>query len=185
MRPCAVAASAVMCFACLLAGTGAAAAAEAQSKPGAPISVSGLPVPRFVSIKPNRVNLRSGPGTEYPTTWVYKREGLPLEIIQEYESWRQVRDSDNTTGWVLHHLLSSRRTALVAPYEVKPDVAPPQISLYADESESARIIARVEAGVIANVLSCNGSWCWVSADQFRGYIRQKSLWGVYEAEIVK
>ena len=84
----------------------------AQTKPAEGTTVSGLPVPRFVSIKPSRVNLRSGPGTQYPTTWVYKREGLPLEIIQEYEGWRQVRDSDDTKGWVLSNFLSGRRTAL-------------------------------------------------------------------------
>ena len=157
----------------------------AQTKPAEGATVSGLPVPRFVSIKPSRVNLRSGPGTEYPTTWVYKREGLPLEIIQEYEGWRQVRDSDDTKGWVLSNFLSGRRTALVEPWEAKPNVATPLVALRADDSENARIIAQVEANVIANVMSCNGKWCWVVIDQYKGYIPQQKLWGVYEAEIVK
>jgi SH3-like domain-containing protein len=160
-------------------------AVEAQTKVGEAALTSGLAVPRFVSIKPSRVNLRSGPGTEYPTTWVYKREGLPLEIIKEFEAWRQVRDSEGSTGWVLQHFLSGRRTALIASWEVKPGVPPPQIALFADESESARKVATVEAGVIANVLSCNGRWCYVSIENYRGYIQQKTLWGVYEAEVVK
>ena len=164
---------------------GAIGVANAQSKPGEAATVSGLAVPRFVSIKPSRVNLRAGPGTEYPTTWVYKREGLPLEIIQESEAWRKVRDSEGATGWVLNNFLSGRRTALIEPWEAKPDVAPPQIALYADASDTARLIAKVEAGVIANVLSCNGTWCWIAVDAFKGYIQQKKLWGVYETEIVK
>jgi SH3-like domain-containing protein len=159
--------------------------AHAQSKVGDQALTSGLNVPRFVSIKPSRVNLRSGPGTEYPTTWVYKREGLPLEIIKEFEAWRQVRDSEGSTGWVLQNLLSGRRTALIASWEVKPGVTPPQIALYADESETARRVATVEAGVIANVLSCNGRWCYVAIESYRGYIPQKKLWGVYESEVVK
>lgn len=158
--------------------------ARAQGKQAEPMT-TGLPVPRFVSIKPNRVNLRTGPGTEYPTSWVYKREGLPLEIIQEFESWRKVRDSEGTMGWVLQHFLSGRRTALIEPYEVKPETPPPQIPIYADDSENARVVAKVEAGVIANVATCNGSWCRVTVDQFRGYVPQKRLWGVYPAEIVK
>jgi SH3-like domain-containing protein len=158
--------------------------AHAQGKQPEPMT-TGLPVPRFVSIKPNRVNLRTGPGTEYPTSWVYKREGLPLEIIQEFEGWRKVRDSEGTMGWVLHHFLSGRRTALIEPYEVKPETPPPQIPIYADDSENARVVAKVEAGVIANVATCNGSWCRVTVDQFRGYVPQKRLWGVYPAEIVK
>ena len=66
-----------------------------------------------------------------------------------------------------------------------PGATPPQISLYADDSEKARVVANVEAGVIANVLTCNGKWCWVSMDQYKGYVQQKKLWGVYEAEILK
>ena len=146
---------------------------------------TGLAVPRFASIKPSRVNLRTGPGTEYPTAWVYKREGLPVEIIQEFEGWRKVRDSEGTVGWVLHHFLSGRRTALIAPFDVKAGSPPPQIALYADDSENARVLAQVEAGVIANIATCNGIWCRVIVDQFRGYIQQKRLWGVYPGETVK
>lgn len=142
-------------------------------------------VPRYVSLKPNRVNLRSGPGTEYPTVWVYRREGLPLEIIKEFEGWRQVRDADGTSGWVLQSLLSGRRTALIDPWDVKPGVAAPQVALFANEDEKSALIAKVEAGVIANISTCNGKWCWISLDKFKGYVQQKKLWGVYEAEIIK
>ena len=93
----------------------AAAAAAQQATPGA----SGLPVPRFVSLKSDRVNMRKGPGTDYPTAWVYRRAGLPLEVIKEFEGWRQVRDADGASGWVLQTFLSGRRTALVLPWEVK------------------------------------------------------------------
>ena len=155
----------------------------AEPKPGE--GLSGQPVPRYVSLKPSRANLRSGPGTQYPTVWVYRREGLPLEIIKEFEGWRQVRDADGASGWVLQSFLSGRRTALIEPWEAKPGATPPQIALYADDSEKARVVANVEAGVIANVLTCNGKWCWVSMDQYKGYVQQKKLWGVYEAEIVK
>ena len=158
--------------------------ATAQTKPGEPVG-SGLSVPRYVSLKPDRVNLRSGPGTEYPTVWVYKRAGLPLEVIKEYEAWRQVRDAEGASGWVLQTLLSGRRTALVEPWEVKPGVAAPQIALYADTSEKSTLVAKVEAGVIANVLACDGNWCRVTLDQFKGFVQQKKLWGVYDTEIVK
>jgi SH3-like domain-containing protein len=160
------------------------APALAQARASDP-AVRGMAVPRYVSLKPNRVNLRSGPGTEYPTVWVYKREGLPLEVIKEYEGWRQVRDADGTSGWVLQSLLSGRRTALIDPWDAKPGASPPQVALYASEDEKSNLIAKVEAGVIANVMTCNGKWCWIALDKFKGYIQQKKLWGVYEAEIVK
>ncbi len=167
----------------LLALTGAAAA-QTEAAPSPP-GGSGLPVPRFVSLKSDRVNMRKGPGTEYPTAWVYRRAGLPLEVIKEFEGWRQVRDADGATGWVLQSFLSGRRTALVLPWEVKPAAAPPKVALRDNDSERARPVAMVEAGVIANLAACDGRWCHVSIDTFRGYIEQKKLWGVYEGEVLK
>lgn len=163
---------------------GVAPAAQAADVP-AGSTKSGLPLPRFVSLKSDRVNLRQGPGTDYPTAWVYRRAGLPLEVIQEFEGWRQVRDADGATGWVLQSFLSGRRTALVLPWEAKPNVTPPQVSLRDDDSDSAKPIAIVEAGVIANIISCTGRWCRVNVEQYRGWIEQKKLWGVYEGEAVK
>jgi SH3-like domain-containing protein len=164
------------------------AAAEAQSKSTEPgtgaSSGSGLPVPRFVSLKSDRVNMRKGPGTDYPTAWVYRRAGLPLEVVKEFEGWRQVRDAEGAAGWVLQSFLSGRRTALVLPWDVKPGAAPPNVALRNNDSERARPVAMVEAGVIANISSCDGSWCRVSIDRFSGYIEQKKLWGVYEGEVI-
>src|SRR5262245_55806966 len=92
---------------------------SAQGTPAPTAGGSGLAVPRFVSLKSDRVNLRQGPGTDYPTAWVFRRAGLPVEVIKEFESWRQVRDAEGTTGWVLGSMLSGRRTALILPWEVK------------------------------------------------------------------
>lgn len=160
---------------------GARSENAASSFPGS----SGLPVPRYVSLKSDRVNLRKGPGTDYPTAWVYRRAGLPLEVIKEFEGWRQVRDADGATGWVLQSFLSGRRTALVLPWEIKPGAPEPKVELRRDDSVRARAVAMVEAGVIANLTACDGRWCRVSIDKFQGYIEQKKLWGVYEGEVIK
>lgn len=152
---------------------------------GAATSESGLPIPRFVSLKADRVNLRAGPGTDYPTSWVYRRAGLPVEVLSEFEGWRQVRDAEGATGWVLQSLLSGRRTALVTPWDVKAGKPAPQIPVRNSDSQSARAVVNVEAGVIANIHGCDGRWCRVSIDRFRGYMPQKQLWGIYENEVVK
>lgn len=129
--------------------------------------------------------MRNGPGTEYPTAWVYRRAGLPLEVIKEFEGWRQVRDADGATGWVLQSFLSGRRTALVLPWDVKADQPAPQVTLRSNDSESARAVVIIEAGMIASVHTCDTRWCEVSIDKYRGYIEQKKLWGVYAGEVVK
>ncbi len=174
--------------AAVLAGFATAMAQTPSAAPAAqaaPAGKSGLPLPRFVSLKSDRVNLRQGPGTEYPTAWVYRRAGLPLEVVREFEGWRQVRDAEGATGWVLQSFLSGRRTALVLPWEVKANAPPPEVALRDDDRENARPVALVEAGVIASIHSCSGRWCRVTIDKFRGWIEQKKLWGVYDGETVK
>ena len=159
------------------------------------VGASGLPVPRFVSLKADRVNLRAGPSTDYPTSWIFRRAGLPVEVIREADGWRQVRDAEGTTGWVLQTMLSGRRTALVLPWEAKPGeakpgdakagAAVPEIELRQSDSDRAPAIAKIEAGVIASVRSCDKRWCQITVGDFKGYVEQKKLWGVYDGEIVK
>ena len=159
---------------------------SAQGTPPPAAGASGLPVPRFVSLKSDRVNLRQGPGTEYPTAWVFRRAGLPVEVIKEFESWRQVRDAEGTTGWVLGSMLSGRRTAVILPWEVKAGQTQQTLAvLRDDDSERADAVAQVEAGVLASIITCDGKWCRVSVGGFRGYIEQAKLWGAYKDEVIK
>src|SRR5579863_2740453 len=136
-------------------------------------SVTGLPVPRYVSLKTNRVNLREGPSMDHPTTWVFQREGLPVQITAEFETWRKVRDSEGTEGWVLHSLLSGRRTALVAPWKKNEN-----FKIFARASESGDLAATLQSGVIGNIRTCDGAWCLIDGEGFKGYIKQSNLWGV-------
>ena len=87
-----------------------------KAMPPAKLGPSGLPVPRFVSLKRKKVNVRKGPSTDHRVKWVYTSKGYPVEIIAESDNWRRVRDAEGTTGWVLHSLLSAKRTAVVAPW---------------------------------------------------------------------
>jgi SH3-like domain-containing protein len=141
--------------------------------------VTKLPLPRFASLKTDRVNLREGPSKDHATKWVYQRAGLPVEITAEFEIWRKVRDSEGVEGWVLHSLLSGRRTALVTPSKTGENA-----KLFARASASADLAATLQSGVIVNIRNCNGAWCLVDGDGFRGYIEQERLWGVYPGEKV-
>lgn len=176
-----------VCLATLIAVPSARAGEQQTDAQAAPAvsGATGLPVPRFVSLKADRVNLRNGPGTDYPAGWVYRRAGLPVEIIKEFEGWRQVRDADGATGWVMQSFLSGRRTALVLPWERKQGQTPPVVPVRSSDSASSSIVAQVEAGVIANLHGCDGRWCRVTIEQFSGYMEQKKLWGVYDGETIK
>lgn len=146
-------------------------------------SSSGLPVPRYVSLKSDRVNLRAGPAKDHRTLWVYQRAGLPVEVTAEFATWRRIRDSEGSEGWVLHSLLSGRRTALVAPWDRNKDGQP--YPLYERASENAKVEARLQPGVIINIDTCDGTWCRVSVRNLRGFIQQDRLWGVYPNETIE
>ena len=144
---------------------------------GAAVGKSGLQVPRFVSLKAGRVNVRVGPGEDYKIAWVFTRTGLPIEVIQEYDTWRRIRDSDGAVGWVFNSLLSGKRTAVVTPW-TKDEPAP----IHAAASPSAAISAYLEPGVMGTVERCHGGWCRISGKGFDGWIEQDHLWGVYPNE---
>ena len=158
-----------------------AALAGAQARAGAPAgTVTGLPLPRYASLKTDRVNLREGPSKDHATKWVFQRAGLPVEITAEFATWRRVRDSEGAEGWVLHTLLSGRRTALVGPGKKEAT-----FNVVAGPSDKADMIAQLQAGVIVNVKKCDGAWCQVFGDGYKGFVKQNDLWGVYPDEKVE
>jgi SH3-like domain-containing protein len=156
-------------------------AGPAGAEPSKKDNPSGLPLPRFVSLKADKVRVRQGPGPDHKVAWVYQSVGLPVEVIQEFETWRRVRDSDGTTGWVFQTMLSGRRTVIVLPWDVK-DGKRTNAALRSDDSSQANIVAHVEPGAIGAVRACDGAWCEVTFDRISGYIEQKKLWGVYPGE---
>ncbi|MGI9413635.1 MAG: SH3 domain-containing protein [Hyphomicrobiales bacterium] len=154
--------------------TGAAAgAADRTTGP------SGLPVPRFVSLKTDRVNVRRGPSTAHQVIWVYARKGLPVEIIAESEHWRRVRDSDGEEGWVYHSLLAGRRTGLIAPWRKGE-----KVKLQDGPEETSGTIALVQTGVVGDVLACTGTWCEFRVAGYTGWLKQELVWGVYPSEAI-
>ncbi|WP_127090564.1 SH3 domain-containing protein [Aquabacter cavernae] len=138
---------------------------------------SGLPVPRFVSLKADKVNVRNGPNRDQDVAWIFSRAGLPVEITAEFETWRRIRDSEGTEGWVYHSLLSGRRTALVAPW-----MKTGTVSLRDKPSTDADVVARLEHGVLGSLKNCDGQWCRFTGPGFDGFIEQNQLWGAYPNE---
>ena len=143
-------------------------------------TTSGLPIPRFVSIKTDRVNVRGGPDKDHDVSFIYTRVGWPVEITAEFENWRRIRDSDGTEGWVYHSLLSGKRTAAVQ-LKSKTDLA----ALHAKPDAGSPVTAQLQSGVLGSIKSCNGLWCRLAGDGFDGWIEQNRLWGVYPDEKVE
>ncbi|MFO1184644.1 MAG: SH3 domain-containing protein [Bauldia sp.] len=143
----------------------------------AEVGPSGLPLPRFVSLKASRVNVRLGPGDDYPIAWIYTKPGLPVEVLQEFDTWRRIRDSEGAVGWVFEGLLTGKRTALVAPWKAS-DPLPARASPSAD----APVAALLQPGVLSPVKSCKAGWCRLKDPRFDAWIEAERLWGVYPDE---
>ena len=140
---------------------------------------SGLPLPRFVSLKADKVNVRKGPSSDHKVAWVFERKGMPVEITAEFENWRRIRDSDGQEGWILQNMLSGKRMAAVAPW--KPGNV---IGLHAGTTAESSLVARIESGVVGEIESCSGDWCQVVMAGFEGYMAQDMIWGAYPGEAV-
>jgi SH3-like domain-containing protein len=141
---------------------------------------SGLPLPRFVSLKADKVNVYFGPNKTQEIKWRYQRAGLPVEITGEFENWRRIRDSDGTEGWVYHSLLSGRRTGVVT-LRSKDELLP----LRAKPAADSVVTAQLQSGVLGTVKRCADGWCRIVGNGFDGWLPQERLWGVYPNEKVE
>jgi len=134
------------------------------------------PLPRFVSLRADVVNLRTGPGSRYPVEWVYRRKGLPVEIVAQHDQWRQVRDWQGTEGWVHERLVTSARTVIVKGA---------QRVMRTEPAKAAPPVAKLDPGVIAHLLECRGAWCRIETDNIKGWLERDQVWGVYPDEVIR
>ncbi|WP_298216484.1 SH3 domain-containing protein [Acidocella sp.] len=157
----------------------AAAAPDPGNGPGPALgSVTKLPVPRFVSLRSDEVNFRAGPGFQYPVNWIYQREGLPVEIIGEFDVWRQVLAPDGGTGWVHEATIRALRGFYVTVEKAALRSAP---------GPGAPIVAYLQEGVTGRLLRCpaDGDYCKVSTKYETGYLARSDFWGTFPGEAVK
>ena len=141
-------------------------------------SVTGLPIPRYVSLRADAVNLRSGPGDRYPIDWVYKRVGMPVEILREFDVWRLVETPDGEKGWMHEATLVGRRDFILQEH--------PETLRAATDSKS-RPVAVLEPGVIGHIRSCEAvaTWCRVEIKGYSGWLQRTALWGLLPNETIK
>lgn len=136
---------------------------------------TGLPLPRFASLRSDETNVRAGPGSRYPIDWVFKRKSMPVEIVAEYENWRKIRDWQGAGGWVHQSLLTGKRAVTVTAREA---------ILYKTPATTASEVARLKTEVICLVKSCTGEWCRVQVGPYVGWIERSKVWGIYKGEVV-
>lgn len=134
-----------------------------------------LPIPRFVTIKSGKVNVRVGPGTHFPLKWIYTKSSLPVEIIAEFDTWRKIRDSDGSDGWVHQNMLVGKRNVLVKKTCIIND----------KPSIQSKPVAQVNENAILQLIASDEQWCLLKSNRIKGWAKKENCWGVYKDEIIK
>lgn len=137
------------------------------------IQGTGQPLPRFMTLKSDKVHMRTGPGMKYPITYLYQREGMPLKVVREFDVWREVVDLDGAKGWMHSSTLSLKRMAMVTASGV---------NVLENDSASSTVVALAEKGAVVELLVCDTEWCRIESGRQRGWIQKRYLWGVFSDE---
>ena len=138
----------------------------------APLAAQEREVPYWASIKAEVLNLRAGPGRDYPVRWVYHRAGLPLKVVRVHEGWRLVRDPAGDEGWVTANLLSKERGGIV--------IGQGLAAIREKPSDNSKLRWNAEPGVVGRIDDCEAGWCDFDVGGRRGYMRAERLWGSAE-----
>ena len=138
---------------------------------------SGLPLPRFVSLRKEQVNVRTGPGKRYPIEWVFTYKNMPVKIVEQFKGWRKVQDWQGTNGWVHQSMLTGKHRWIIVHKDAQ--------QLRQNASPGAEVIAKLEKKVIGRLNKCRRDWCEVKVKQFQGWIPRTSIWGVLSNELTK
>jgi SH3-like domain-containing protein len=133
--------------------------------------------PYWASIASGEAMMRTGPGRNYPGTWLYKRRDLPVRVVKTYPNWRMIEDPEGARGWMLVTLLSDTRTAIVKPGEPR--------SIHAEANDRSPVRYRAEPGVVGRIERCAGGWCRIKIGKRDGHIRMTDIWGVSDGEQVE
>lgn len=134
-----------------------------------PLAAQDREVPYWASIKTEELNLRAGPGRDYPVRWVYHRPGLPLKVIRVHEGWRLVRDPAGDEGWVTANLLSKDRGGIV--------IGKGLAAIREKPAKGSKLKWNAEPGVVGRIDDCDAGWCQFDVGGRAGFMRADRLWG--------
>ena len=121
----------------------------------------------FLSLKKNKVNVRYGPSFESPIKYVYKKMNLPIKQIDKKENWRRIIDFKNNSGWI--HWSQLKKVNSIIPLENK--------ILFRKPSIFSEPLAKIQKGRVLVLDKCDGIWCKVKSEKFKGWIKTNDIWG--------
>ena len=122
----------------------------------------------FLTLKYNNVNLRQGPSKDYPIKIFYKKKHLPVLVLDSSDNYRKIKDHENNTGWIHVSQLSRRKAVLVDD---------DQIVMFKNSTIFSEPLAILEKGRLLVIKKCEGNWCNIITNKYKGWIKIKNVWG--------
>ena len=124
----------------------------------------------FLSLKKNKVNVRYGPSLESPIKYIYKKINLPIKQIDKKENFRRIIDFKNNSGWI--HVSQLKKVNSIIPLKDK--------ILFKKPSNFSKPIAKIKKGRVLVIQKCEGNWCKIKTEKFKGWIDRNNIWGKIE-----
>ncbi len=123
----------------------------------------------FLSLKNKKVNVRYGPGFDYPIKYIYVKKFLPVEVIDKKENFRRIIDLKKNSGWIHISQLKKGNSLIVIEDKI----------LFSKSSKFSRPIAKLEKGRLLIVKKCKNNWCKIKTDKYKGWIDINNVWGSF------
>jgi len=121
----------------------------------------------YLSLKKSKVNVRYGPSFESPVKYVYKKINLPIKQIDKKENFRRIIDFKNNSGWI--HMSQLKKINSIIPLKDK--------ILFKKPSNFSKPLANIKRGRVLVIQKCEGNWCRIKSEKFRGWIKTDNIWG--------
>ena len=122
----------------------------------------------FLSLKNDKVNVRYGPGFEYPIKYIYKKINLPIKQIDKKENFRRIIDFKSNSGWI--HVSQLKKVNSIIPKTNK--------ILFSKPTNFSKPLAKIEKGRVLLIQSCSNNWCKIKTGNFEGWIKVENTWGL-------
>ena len=121
----------------------------------------------YLMLKNSKVNVRMGPGLDYPVKFIYKKKYLPVKIIDKKENFRKVIDHKKNSGWIHISQLKKVNSVIVLSNRI----------LFKKPTFNSKPIANIESGKLFVLEKCKKNWCEVSSQNYSGWINMDNVWG--------
>ncbi len=122
---------------------------------------------KYLSLKKDKVNVRYGPGFDFPVKYIYKKKNLPIKQIDKKDNFRRIIDFKKNSGWI--HVSQLKKINSVIAIENK--------ILFKNSTIFSKPIANINKGRLLIIKKCEKNWCKIETGRLRGWVKKENLWG--------